>query len=71
MKPVGGTRCLIQKRLRQEYAMGFAIAGIALSSSVLTAAIGRGDITTEEARAIISHARKFLEQSAAAWSSSG
>ena len=44
-----------------ETAMGFAIASIVLSASVLGAAVKRGDTTIEEARGVISRAGKFLE----------
>ncbi len=43
-------------------AMGFGIAGMVLATSVLEAAIRRGDITAEDSRAVIGRARQFLEK---------
>ncbi len=42
--------------------MGFAIASIVLATCGLDASIRRGDITAEEARAVISRARQFLQK---------
>jgi hypothetical protein len=46
-----------------QQSMAFSIAAIALATSVLDAAIKRGDITTGDARAVISNGRNLLQKS--------
>jgi hypothetical protein len=51
-----------QKVTPAQQAMGFSIAAIVLATSVLDASIKRGDIIADDAAAVISRARKFLER---------
>jgi hypothetical protein len=51
-----------QKVTPSEQAMGFSIAAIVLATTVLDAAVGRGDITADGARGVILRAREFLRK---------
>jgi hypothetical protein len=52
---------MANKVTSDQQAMGFSIAAIVLAVSTLDAAIKRNDITADDARAVISNARKFLQ----------